>query len=1203
MAKTSRVRAVALLGASWLAVALLLHNRRGETQEAGPVAPSYTSQDEADQKSAGCLSCHKQTDNKTMHAPKDEVILSCVDCHGGDGAAREKERAHVAPGNRDVWRSSANPQRSYTAVLQEAPAFVRFVNPGDLRAAPDACGACHRQIVRNVSKGMMTHGAMLYGAALYNNGVLPLKNPILGESYDPETGLPRKVNTVPPPTPEETREKGVLESLFPLPRWELGQPGNPFRVFERGGRRRLEIGLPDLFEEPGRPDKGLSFRGVGTLNRTDPIILGAQKTRLLDPMLSMLGTNDHPGDYRSSGCTACHVVYANDRDRFNAGPYAGHGNRGQTQTADPTIPKNESGHPLRHEFTLAIPSSQCVSCHMHPGTNMVTTYLGATWWDNEADGAHMYPKQARRLSSSERDAVEERNPEGAALKGLWSDEAFLSNLVELNPRLSVGQFADFHGHGWVFRNVYKRDRKGRLLDADDKPVADQDPQRFQKAVHLKDIHLERGMHCVDCHFKQDNHGNGKLYGEPRPAIEIDCIDCHGTENERATLVTSGPASPGTKLASLVTPWGEPRFERQPARVLQRSMVEKGKAWTIPQTAAASSSAAQDSHTDAHASTRVTCYACHSSWTTSCFGCHLSMRANEKKPNLHNEGGLSRNWTSYNFQTLRDDIYFLARDGYVGPSRRDEAGRPVRQRVAPARSACAVVVSSQNQNREWIYSQQQTVSGGGFSGTAFSTYVPHTVRRRETKACRDCHSSREGDNNAWLASLLMQGTGLVNFIGRYAYVGLGDHGFQAVVVTERDEPQAVIGSRLHELAYPDEYARHQRGGGRLAEAYHHGGHVLSLQLRGEYLFAAQGRDGLRIYDVAQVDHKGFSERIVSAPVSPLGQKLYVKTRDARFVALPSTMTIDPSRPQLPENMEQPVHPLYDYAFVADAEEGLVAVGPLHTLLDGDPRNNFVRRARFRVGGQLLDAWNPDGALAGASFMTLAGNVGYVATPSALVVVDLGSVGKDGVFEPRLLARVAAPDLRAPRAVAVQLRYAFVADADGLKVVDVSDPKAPKLVRGSLVPLSDARNVYLARTYAYVAAGSQGLAIVDIEKPAALSADKLELFDAGGAIKDAHDVKIGMTNGSAFAYVADGKNGLRVVQIISANDTPGAYGFSPRPTPRLIATYKTHGSAVALSRGLDRDRAVDETGNQLAVFGRRGARPLNAEEMARLLKVVK
>jgi hypothetical protein len=37
---------------------------------------------------------------------------------------------------------------------------------------------------------------------------------------------------------------------------------------------------------------------------------------------------------------------------------------------------------------------------------------------------------------------------------------------------------------------------------------------------------------------------------------------------------------------------------------------------------------------------------------------------------------------------------------------------------------------------------------------------------------------------------------------------------------------------------------------------------------------------------------------------------------------------------------------------------------------------------------------------------------------------------------------------------------------------------------------------------------------------------------------------------------------------------------------------------LSEGLDRDRAVDESGNQLAVFGRKGARPFNLEEQRRL-----
>jgi hypothetical protein len=700
-------------------------------------------------------------------------------------------------------------------------------------------------------------------------------------------------------------------------------------------------------------------------------------------------------------------------------------------------------------------------------------------------------------------------------------------------------------------------------------------------VHLQDIHLEQGMHCVDCHFQQDSHGNGKLYGEPRAAIEIDCIDCHGTRDGRATLVTSGPASPGTVLEDGKTPWGEPRFEREGegerARIVQRSMVTPGLKWYVPQVLDSldANERAAKAHDTVHTNDKMTCYACHSSWTTSCFGCHLSMQANRKKPNLHNEGGDSRNWTSYNFQTLRDDIYFLAKDGHV-----------TRNRIAPARSACAVLVSSQNQNREWIYSQQQTVSSGGFAGTAFSTYVPHTVRKTETKTCTDCHVSEQGDNNAWMAELLMQGTGFVNFIGRYAYVGEGEHGFEAVAVTERDEPQAVIGSRLHELAYPSAYAAHEARGRALEEAYHHGGEVVSLQLRGEYLFAAQGRHGLRVYDVAQIDHKGFSERMVSAPVSPLGQRLYVDTKDAAAVALATTMTVDPARPVLPENQEQKVHPVYDYAFVADREEGLVVAGPLHVLLDGDPRNNFIRR---------VAAFNPEGALTGASSITLAGALAYVTTPREVVVLSL-----DDPLEPRLLHRVAG--FGAPRAVAVQFRYAFVLDGDGLKVLDVTavtnlkKPGPPRLVEGALVPLRDARALYVARTYAYVANGADGLAIVDVEKPEAPRLD--QTFDAGGALNDARDVKLGMTNGSAFAYVADGRNGLRVVQIVSANDTPGAYGFSPRPTPLLVATYKTHGPALALSRGLDRDRAVDETGHQVAVFGRRGARPLDLAEQQRL-----
>ncbi|KAF0235533.1 MAG: hypothetical protein FD167_4600, partial [bacterium] len=44
--------------------------------------------------------------------------------------------------------------------------------------------------------------------------------------------------------------------------------------------------------------------------------------------------------------------------------------------------------------------------------------------------------------------------------------------------------------------------------------------------------------------------------------------------------------------------------------------------------------------------------------------------------------------------------------------------------------------------------------------------------------------------------------------------------------------------------------------------------------------------------------------------------------------------------------------------------------------------------------------------------------------------------------------------------------------------------------------------------------------------------------------------------------------------------------------------TEGEALAISKGLDRDRGVDESGNQLSVFNRRGAGPFNMELMKRV-----
>src|SRR5213075_2168750 len=135
-----------------------------------------------------------------------------------------------------------------------------------------------------------------------------------------------------------------------------------------------------------------------------------------------------------------------------------------------------------------------------------------------------------------------------------------------------------------------------------------------------------------------------------------------------------------------------------------------------------------------------------------------------------------------------------------------------------------------------------------------------------------------------------------------------------------------------------------------------------------------------------------ERIVSAPVSPLGQRTYVRTKYATSVTLPSTLGIDPLRVRMTNdvvpskfdaiygnNEEQPISFIYAWVFVTDREEGLVMVS-VGSLVDGDPQNNFLDREK-------IIRFNPDGKLTGAMHSFMAGTNLFVVGAKGLFVVGL------------------------------------------------------------------------------------------------------------------------------------------------------------------------------------------------------------------------
>ena len=177
-------------------------------------------------------------------------------------------------------------------------------------------------------------------------------------------------------------------------------------------------------------------------------------------------------------------------------------------------------------------------------------------------------------------------------------------------------------------------------------------------------------------------------------------------------------------------------------------------------------------------------------------------------------------------------------------------------------------------------------------------------------------------------------------------------------TEREEPQAVIGSSLHALAYPDDYRRARQ------DTAASSGTPTSIRARtsatasctpsartrssacrpaANICMPPAARAGFACSTSPLSTTRAFRERITTAPVSPLGQRFYVATKYATAVASPATIAPDPTRSHRPENHEQTVAGVYGYLYVADKYEGLILVGA-GTLLDGNPLEQLPQARR-------------------------------------------------------------------------------------------------------------------------------------------------------------------------------------------------------------------------------------------------------------------
>ena len=95
----------------------------------------------------------------------------------------------------------------------------------------------------------------------------------------------------------------------------------------------------------------------------------------------------------------------------------------------------------------------------------------------------------------------------------------------------------------------------------------------------------------------------------------------------------------------------------------------------------------------------------------------------------------------------------------------------------------------------------------------------------------------------------------------------------------------------------------------------------LQLRGEYMYVAEGKGGFRVYDVASIANKDVSREdphravLAARPEHPCG----LEERDLHGAAdQPADRARCATPPRCAQaNQEQPFHPIYNYAVVTDS----------------------------------------------------------------------------------------------------------------------------------------------------------------------------------------------------------------------------------------------------------------------------------------------
>ncbi|MBI5435214.1 MAG: hypothetical protein HZA52_20435 [Planctomycetes bacterium] len=594
--------------------------------------------------SESCMLCHNGSlaDDysgpgiENPHAFAGADAIQCTQCHGGDPSGTDEVTSHVPPppqiGDDEKLLHDAKayfnrltlagidkfPDYTVAGTTYTALDYLQFVNPGDLRVVTlsRGCGECHENHAEEVSTSLLATEAGIFSGATYAIGAENVVAANQGQFEDTAADLGFR------PASDAGFDAlqaaiGAVETLIETPVASLFGVTAPDQAFNNP-----EF-LAAAIADDQNPDNS-----VITDSPLHKLFLEQVSFTCGDCHLGSAGANNRAGDFRSSGCTACHMQYSLGGRSGSSDP-----NIDKLEPLDPDdIDEPERPHARLHRIASVkqtgtdgktvegIDDHACAGCHQ--GSNRTVMQYWGIRLDQNADvrNNRQYPA----------------NP-ASYLRTTDDTRLF-------DPAVGNTTFNGRNHNQYLLEEDYDGD--GR----DDTP---------------EDVHYEAGMGCIDCHGSFDLHGGdtstpgADIASRMEQQVGIRCENCHGTVDAYATT-QSGAAWDGSTKNVAVDSAGnvlDHVYQAVDGTFWLRSRLD-GALHFLPQTrdtvvnngrldptnsapvySAKASYAMGRIDSDpsngtgpkqsgwtaggfAH-SDSMDCASCHGSWTNTCVGCHLS----------------------------------------------------------------------------------------------------------------------------------------------------------------------------------------------------------------------------------------------------------------------------------------------------------------------------------------------------------------------------------------------------------------------------------------------------------------------------------------------------------------------------------------------------------------------------------------------------